>query len=572
LLDGWGNPTDGRQLINPSHGRELAAGSAAAVMHLGKVEQVAPSDTSDLGRWILSIVDAARAHAGDKRFERAPLTFNGYTAAIQKRDSILRALARESYIPDLTPELVRFVRQIYHAERHTPDFGGYVNYVGAVSEELGEAVLQVLQRSAGIQFHEAELSMHACVVGGSGSGKSELLKLMVHHYVKHPELGAVLVLDPHAKVAREIARWREFADQPERLVYLDAKADAGGDLVPALNPLVVGSADDEAKTEIATQLADAIGLVRDQDTMTGNMTTVARRCIRVLLDVPGATLSDLEALISADVDHPLVRVALNSRDDNHRTWFERKTGGFFDDSFKSAKLALLKRLDDALFSPRLRQVLTAPAPFDLDAAVQERKVICIDCASVGPNVSEMLGRIVMAQVAALGQRRLSDSSLPQAPLRVFVDEATKLMSPSVFTILKELRKVGISLIMAQQDLGEGVERNLVRSLRTNTNVKLFGRSGNMGDVFKMMSWGGDVPQLRKGQFIAAWGSEEKTLLNTYAASHLADDRNAMSEADWQRVLEHQLAEYYRPANAKRDAAPAPAMLPAAIDPMDEYPA
>ena len=542
----------------------------STMMQLGAVAHLAPSEDSELGRQIIAMVMRARGAAGNKPAARAPLTFAAYKEAIQKLDSIKRALHQEHhsyndvYVPGDGPELRRFVK-MYNVERHTSDFGGYVNYVGAVHDALGEALLNMLRSSSMSQFRESDMAMHALVVGGSGSGKSELLKLMVHHYVKHPELGAVLVLDPHRKLTREIARWREFARTPERLVYLDAAPDENPEMVPAFNPLA-GSVGDVDKANLATQLADAVGILRENDSITGNMVSVSKHCLRVLLDVPGATLLDLRTMMRADKNHPLTRAALNTPDATVREFFER---GFFDGSLESARQAVAKRLDDALFAPLLRRMLTAPQPFDLQAAVEGRKIICVDCGSVGPHADNTLGRLVMAQVAALGLRRIYNRNLPQTPLRVFVDEATRLTSPSVFTILEQLRKVGISLTIGQQRLGDGLDRGLAGKVRDNTAIKLFGRNASMGEILKIINWDGEIPRLRNGQFIAAWGDAETVLLDTMASPHLADDSNAMAAADWAKVMQYQLAAHYRPAMP-----PAGAMLPAssALDPMDEYPA
>lgn len=560
--------------VAASTGRTIQT-TGAAVMQLGEVAPLPPSESSPLAREIFAMVERARLASRDmNRALWAPLTFSGYKAALQNRSSIARALYQEkqtgrtSYIPEDSHELRRFVGKLYDPERHTPDFAGFVNYLGAVNESLGERVLDMLRTAPGVTFVESAMRMHALVVGGSGSGKSELMKLMVHHYVRHPELGAVLVIDPHRKMAREIARWQEFARDPERLVYLDASVEDVPDApAPALNPLAVRWVENPAKAEemkaqVARQLADAIGVLRESDAMTGNMVTVATYCLRALLEVPGATLIDLRTMLRADEKHPLVRAARGMADSFQREFFE-KGGGFFDESFRSARQAVSKRLDDGLFAPLMRKVMTAPEPFDLEAAVQASKVICIDVGSVGSHASDMWGRLMMAQVVALGQRRMADRTVPQTPLHVFVDEATRLMSPSVFTVLKELRKVGVALTMSQQGLGDGVERSLVGDLRGNTHVKLFGRSANMGQMFKMMSWSGDVTPLRNGQFIAAWGDEQKTILDTSTASHLADDRNAMSEADWQEALARQFKSYYR--------APVPQDSPA-LDPLDDFPA
>src|SRR4051812_27170422 len=112
---GAGNSSDGRGLDKVA-GRQVTAQSAA-ILNLGKINQVAPSDTSELAQRVFALIDQARSLAdtrGPDWATQAPLTFKGYKTAIQKRDSILRALHQESrrdddvYIPDDSPELRRF--------------------------------------------------------------------------------------------------------------------------------------------------------------------------------------------------------------------------------------------------------------------------------------------------------------------------------------------------------------------------------------------------------------------------------------------------------------------------------
>ncbi len=113
----------------------------STMMQLGAVAHLAPSEDSELGRQIIAMVMRARGAAGNKPAARAPLTFAAYKEAIQKLDSIKRALHQEHhsyndvYVPGDGPELRRFVK-MYNVERHTSDFGGYVNYVGAVHDAM----------------------------------------------------------------------------------------------------------------------------------------------------------------------------------------------------------------------------------------------------------------------------------------------------------------------------------------------------------------------------------------------------------------------------------------------------
>lgn len=517
-------------------------------IHLGKLEAMGASEDSAVGKAVRTIVERASRAAASKWAERVPMSFGEYCDAVHKVDRTRAALHRERinntpvYIDGDSSMLRRFVRSIYDRERHSPDFTGYVRYVGDVHPELAAAILQVLKQAAP-HVRESDRHEHTLIVGSTGAGKSELLKLLVHHYVKHPELGAVLVLDPGGgKMASEIARWREFAgDGVERLVYLDANAsDDMRGLVPALNPLVRGTASNDEVMSIAAQLADALTyLAGEGEGQTSYMERAATFGLRVLLDKHGSTLKDLwDGLVSADGE-PLSSLGKRHPDEMVRGHYEKE---FFGEHYKSAKRGLSSRLGGALLMPVFRRMLTAPNPFNLQTAVEAGKIIVVNCASAGEKGETALGRLLMAQVSALGRRRSQNRYLQKAPLHVIVDEATQLMAPPVFKILQLLRKENIWLTMAQQGFGDGVERDMRSVLKTNTKLKVFGRSDSMSDAFRLMDWKGDVPKLQRAQWMVSTGGERFLL---QATDHLRDDTNAMSEAEWAAALEYQFAAYYR---------------------------
>ena len=457
---------------------------------LGKLSPLAASENSPVGKAIREIVARAEHSAGNDWAGRVPLSFAEYCEVVRNIDKLGGALHRDRYrnedappvyIPNDSAMLRRLVKSLFDRERHTPDFTGYVRYVQDVNDKLDNAVTQVLNQST-THLHENDRHEHTLIVGGTGSGKSELLKLLVHHSVKHPELGAVLVLDPHAKLAPEIARWREFAGKgAERLVYLDATArDEMDGLTPALNPLVCGSASSDERFSLALQLADALAyLAGEGEGQTSYMRRVATFGIRVLLDKPNSTLLDLLNSLARKDGAPIAALGKKHPDELVRQHYENQ---FFGESYKSAKSGLGARLEGALLLPIFRRMMLAPDPLDFQGAIEAGKIIAVNCASAGEAATVALGRFLIAQVAALGNRRAQNPTLKKAPLHVIVDEATKFMSPPVFQILKEMRKQNIWITMVQQDLGDGVPREMRSVLKTNTTLKMFGLNDTMGDV------------------------------------------------------------------------------------------
>lgn len=542
---------------------------SSAAMNIGTLAYDVPSEQSAAGQRILSVAETARKsglevanNAADDRARMlaeaayVPLTFAAYRRAVGKIDSIKRALhSGGDYLPDDSPPLRRFAKQIYEGDTHTPDFRGYLAYLSDVNPALKSAVDREIG-SASPQLLEELRKMHSIVIGGSGAGKSELLKLLVHHYVRHPELGAVLVLDPHGKLGREIAQWREFSGAgASRLVYLDANARPG--VVPALNPFTVGSASPEEVSTIAAQLGDAVALLaEDGETISGNMMRLAKFAIRVLLERPGSSLMDLKRLLMAEEGDPLLKPALRHPDELVKDFF---TGSFQSKNLDAAKEALVRRIEGALLEPAFRRIMTAPRPVDLQGALEAGKVVVVNVASAGSG-DVALGRLLIAQAAALGLRRVYNPSMTMTPVHVFVDEATKLIAPPVFKILKELRKVGVHLTMAQQVLGDGMDAHQMRHIVQQTEIKLVGKNRAMGQAFKALGWDASdgLPWLNIGQFIAEWGNDGQHI-HVQASSHLVGDANAMTPEEWQAVLERQLEAYHRPVTPTQ--APTPDLSP-----------
>ena len=77
-----------------------------------------------------------------------------------------------------------------------------------------------------LKIPESARAEHTYLCGATGSGKTELLKLLIHSYmVNHPET-AVVIIEPSGKLAPEVARFREnYAS--DRLIYVTYDRDDG---------------------------------------------------------------------------------------------------------------------------------------------------------------------------------------------------------------------------------------------------------------------------------------------------------------------------------------------------------
>lgn len=447
----------------------------------------------------------------------------------------------------------------------TKDFEGYLGYLLDHDPHLAAVLEAEMARPRHIQ-ETPDRRAHTLVTGGSRSGKSELLKLLLHHYVRHPELGGVLLIDPHGELAGQVARWQEFAGEgAERLVYLDpALGELLGGGVPPLSPLQTAGLPANKRGTLAKQLATALTyFAEDGEGMTPQMERLASHTLTVLVDMEGGTLVDLWRGLTVpkkekgakSPDPPFVKKGLAHPNEIIRGFF---ANGWDGESYRGTRDALQRRLESYLVSPLFKQVMEAPQPLNLEALLNAGKVVVVNCA-FEVKAGRALGRLLLAQIAAIGERR--NESGENAPFHVFVDEATELMSPTFVQILERVGKRNIWLTMVQQQGGGGGDSAHANRIAINTHLKFLGRSGSSKELLRFVEMRrGEIPMLKQGEFIVAKSGEQKTpmLLRTPYPSPLAKNGNAMGEADFAAVMERQFATYYRKPPAGLSAPPPPA--------------
>lgn len=67
-----------------------------------------------------------------------------------------------------------------------------------------------------------ELKKHAYISGSTGSGKSELMRLLFYRIAREsrPKKYSLVLIDPHGDLSQQIKRTKLF-NEKERLIYVD---------------------------------------------------------------------------------------------------------------------------------------------------------------------------------------------------------------------------------------------------------------------------------------------------------------------------------------------------------------
>ena len=168
---------------------------------------------------------------------------------------------------------------------------------------------------------EKERKMHTFIIAGSGSGKSEFIKFLIYSTITRHKNKAVILIEPHGDLSKQVAQFKYFSEYPERLVYIDFNIDSK--CVPVINPFHL-----EEKTAKNIQtLTDSLIKTFEallKNCFTPRMKTMLTYCLPALIRRKNSTLEDLKRFVTIGENannQDLIDFALNSPNKTHREYF-----------------------------------------------------------------------------------------------------------------------------------------------------------------------------------------------------------------------------------------------------------
>ena len=365
-----------------------------------------------------------------------------------------------------------------------------------------------------------------------------------------PHYGSVVVIDPHGKLASEIAHWKEFA-RNDRLVYIQPSLSAS--YTPVINPFELKHLDDPQENKrvvgvMAQELERVIEEVASEGgggSLTGQMTVVARHSATGMLYM-GGDLATLQRLMldakNGDLIERVKRIGSRKSKEFFRTSFDR-------DSYTTTRHGIYNRLELLLSLDAFHDATIGRSTLDLKRALNSRKVIVFNLRGMGKDAYSAFGRFIIAYILGIALQR--DPEADNVPIHLFVDECHNFLTESVKTILKETRKFGLHLTLAQQEVGESMSEGLKRAVLSNCNVVLAGSSDSRSQnaiLRRTKATEEDLALLGEGRFLLYIDRLQRKapVVPVQVRSDLVDQANSMTAAEWERVQAEQLKRYYRP--------------------------
>ncbi len=347
-----------------------------------------------------------------------------------------------------------------------------------------------LGRSSGgidVTLADSDRARHVYVIGATGTGKSTLLKSLVRQDVASGE--SVIVIDPHGDLVDDIA-----AEIPscrtKDLIYADAAnldGRFGIDLLP--------ESADSTSFEIAADMLVSIfkGAIYT-DTPEGFGPVFESYFRNALALLPGADEPDRSlATFPRVFDDPRYR----------RQLIEACTipsvSGFWRTATRTSGEIALENVTPYITSKLTRFIASAHARamfptsdkcLDFESAMDGGKILLLRCpkGTLGEGLSELAMSASLMKIRAAAMAREGKSE--RRPVRVYVDEFQNCRGNSLQTLLAEGRKFGISLVLANQSLGQigGTNNNSIGAATlANVGNLLTFRLGAV-DAMKLAPW------------------------------------------------------------------------------------
>ena len=331
---------------------------------------------------------------------------------------------------------------------------------------IGRTTFRRQGRLFGIR--ETDRFSHTYLIGRTGTGKSTLLGSMALQDLSARR--GLALLDPHGDLVEEIAG-RIPADRSADTLYLNAP---NSEATWTYNPL--------AGVSPARRPLAAAGLVEVfkklwHEDWGPRLEHLLRNVLLTLLEQPEATLADIPPLLA---DKDFRRDALRHIENPEVKDFWTTEYARYSPAFRAVVTApLLNKVGAFLADPILRRILTGRrSSFNLRRIMDEGGVLLVNVAKgrMGEGPASLLGSLLVSSLTLAGLSRANQPVEERRPFFVYLDEFQTFGTLSLATMLSELRKYRVGVVLAHQYLGQ-LDRELRDAVLGNVGTLISFRVG-----------------------------------------------------------------------------------------------
>lgn len=428
----------------------------------------------------------------------------------------------------------------------------------------------------------SQKGVHTYITGGTGSGKSELIKALIWHYLTRNKGTGLILLTPNGEIAEQVAKfWVNLENN--RLVYIEPNLDG---FFPCLNPFDIPNkanlSDMEAENYAQAFLAVFGELLAEAD-FTAQMKALLQSVLPVIVKYPNSSIYDLIDFLEPaqeKVHNHKVHQYLDFANNNlkNKGILDFLNGQFlYDDTYNRTKFAIHTRLRTLFNSTIMQAVMVGKSTMNIEQLIEQRKLIVFNFAKGKlPIDYRALGLFVLASIKIISFKR--DGRANFTPCHLMIDEFQNYITPSLQEILEESRKFGLFLTLAQQQAGARMKGELFRSILGNTAIKFTGV--NEAETLQILAkeTGESVESLQEtlkiGRFSlwkkARLGDTQKPPIFVDIPSNAVGNSQSMTAEQWKTVKTAQIEAFYHSAEQDSQITQTPPKTPKNTQILDDF--
>lgn len=309
---------------------------------------------------------------------------------------------------------------------------------------IGKTTFRRQGRLFGIR--EADRFSHLYLIGRTGTGKSTLLGIMALQDLAAGQ--GLALLDPHGDLVEELLG-RISPDRRSDVLYLNAP-DASATWT--YNPL--GGVSPERRALAVAGLVEVFRRLWHED-WGPRLEHLMRNVLLTLLELPEASLGDIPPLLA---DKDFRSRALRHVENAEVRSFWTTEYARYSPAFRAVVNAPLQNKVGAFLSdPILKRILTGRrSSFNLRRTMDEGKVLLVNLSKgrMGEGPASLLGSLLVSSLSLAGLSRTELPEVDRRPFLVYLDEFQTFGTLSLATMLSELRKYKVGMVLAHQYVGQ----------------------------------------------------------------------------------------------------------------------
>lgn len=295
-------------------------------------------------------------------------------------------------------------------------------------------------------IRQSDRLQHMYVIGKTGTGKSSLLETLALQDIESGR--GLAVVDPHGDLAERLV----YQIPPERqaqLTYLNAP-----NLTQPYGYNPLRGVQSDRVPLAASGLLEALQMLWPE-AWGVRMEHVLRNALYALIEAGDATLADIGRMLS----EPVFRAGVLKRVRNKQVRaFWQGEFPHYNPRYRQETIAPIQNKVGALLAdPHLYRMLVEP-PVDLHfrTLMDEGGILIVNLAKgrLGSDSAHLLGALLVTTLSLAALSRSGEPSSDRRPFFIYVDEFQSFTTLSVASMVSELRKFGVGLVLAHQHLDQ----------------------------------------------------------------------------------------------------------------------